>query len=314
MILPIGLFTLFVFGSIRLAVNLIWPERRVKRKYHKIYTVGVHKYHFIDAVSSCIAVFLLFLSLQYMYFPYVWGSIAIVMLIDAFFHLWASTGGKHLFKNYESAQMPDEWRQKELANLRRGMPIGIVAIGLRAFSWSKTFPVVPLQLSPSVELGVSLVIGLTVIGGIILYTIKNSPPSHTRNIPHPDSTNSVSGTLHDISKFIHGLMVSQNPEAFTIIRVQDIDTVVQFTGDSRGVQMDFPMATESQQRLRSRIEEGCGNLGLSLSVNRGTDGTEFLDYDLHGEPDSIGEIIQQVLVQVFRVDESSQLTFDVYGY
>ncbi len=125
---------------------------------------------------------------------------------------------------------------------------------------------------------------------------------------------SVQGTRSDISRCVSALMASNNPRAFLIISMHATDNVVQFTGDSGGVQMDFPMADESQKRMRSRIEEECASCGLARLVTRGSDGTEFWDYDIVGEPAIVAKTAQDVVIQIFSLEASSRLTFSRYGY
>jgi len=49
-------------------------------------------------------------------------------------------------------------------------------------------------------------------------------------------------------------------------------------------------------------------------VNIGTDGSEFLDYDLSGTPNEITSTIAQIISKVFNVSPTTELSFQTNGF
>ena len=129
------------------------------------------------------------------------------------------------------------------------------------------------------------------------------------------STSSVkNGVRGSLSAAISGLLHSARPDAFLVVQIRGTDDFLQFTAVPGSVQMDFPLVTERQRKLRTTVEEVCATLGLSRIVNKGTDGSEFLDYDLSGSPESITGIIRQVLDGVFDASADEHLVFHIERY
>ncbi len=194
MILPIVLFILFLFSLIRTGVALIWQERWLERKYHRIYTIGLRKYHIYRTLLSFFSALLLLLSMQYVYFPYLWGSVAIFLLVCSFFMLWIMTSAstqqiRDGFKHLESEQMPDEWRQQEQQKLHREMLPSLFLIGLLAISWCKTFPFVSLSIATFQEWVVSLLTWIAVGGWAIQQTMRDRRRPHNNPVAGQDGTN-----------------------------------------------------------------------------------------------------------------------------
>jgi len=122
------------------------------------------------------------------------------------------------------------------------------------------------------------------------------------------------GTISDIQKNIEGLLSSNDEKAFLIITVTNTNQFVQFSAYDKIVQMDFPMIKDEQKDRRQKITEFCKSLGLELTVNIGTDGSEFLDYDLSGTPNEITSTIAQIISKVFNVSPTTELSFQTNGF
>jgi hypothetical protein len=69
-----------------------------------------------------------------------------------------------------------------------------------------------------------------------------------------------------------------------------------------------------QRELQPRLEKVCARLGLTKSVNSGTDGSEFLDYDISGSAEEISDTVRSVLREVFGVEDDASLSFESNGF
>lgn len=119
------------------------------------------------------------------------------------------------------------------------------------------------------------------------------------------------GDLRDIEGVLQSLRESENPQSFLIVSVLDTGDFIQFSSNESAFEMDFPQITDRQKELRERFEATCAGLGLQLSVNRGTDGSEFLDYELEGEISVVSNVVRVVLTDVFGVGSSTSLQFEL---
>ncbi len=315
MILPIGLFIIFLLNFVRIGCLMIWHERWLEYKYSQLSTGGFRRYHLAKTFFVIFRAVCLLLSLKYLYWPYIWGSFAVMMLLLSPLVLWAMSRAETSLEHNATGQIPETWRQKEQQRFRREIPSTLIVVGIHGLSWSKTFPFVPLTLTPSQDMLFSLLFGLMIVVWAIFRAREAYYKRSTENsVAKRHHKSPQFATVEGIPKLIQQLMNANASEAFAIVNIHGTDHFVQFSGDSQVVQMDFPMATDQQQQLRSRIEDVCHALGLSLVVNTGTDGTEFLDYDIMGEPELVTEIIQRTVIQVFQLEESSRLTFEREGF
>lgn len=84
---------------------------------------------------------------------------------------------------------------------------------------------------------------------------------------------------------------------------------LQFTGGDNFVQMDYPLITEQKKNKAEKIKTTCSKLGLVLEENKGSEGSDFYDWNLTGSPDEISKIIFSVFTQTFEVKEDDSLEF-----
>jgi len=121
----------------------------------------------------------------------------------------------------------------------------------------------------------------------------------------------VSGQLQTA---ISQLLSTDASDAFLIVWIGDTEDFVQFAAVPGTVQLDFPLVTARQKQLRTAVVEACRAVGLTETINQGTDGSEFLDYDISGSSQSIAETIREVLNRVFGVSADEDLLFEANGF
>jgi hypothetical protein len=124
----------------------------------------------------------------------------------------------------------------------------------------------------------------------------------------------VSTNEYSLSSYIQGLMNAPNQDGILIINISGTSKFVQFTGGFKYVQMDFPMVTSEQKAFRTSIESVADSMGLSSAINIGTDGSEFLDYDLHGSPSEISNVVETFITKLHGDDAMEKLRFEKHGY
>lgn len=121
----------------------------------------------------------------------------------------------------------------------------------------------------------------------------------------------IQGSLKDLEANLSKLMGSNNDHAFLIIEVSGTEDFIQFSGDDKGVQLDFPLVTDRQKEMEAQIRQSAKNQNLAIIENKGSDGSRFLDIDIDGSPSEITEISKALLKSIYRVNESSTLMFQL---
>lgn len=117
-----------------------------------------------------------------------------------------------------------------------------------------------------------------------------------------------------LSSYVQGLMNAPNQDGVLIISISGTSNFVQFTGGFKGVQMDFPLVTSEQKEFRSSVERVAGSMNLSSVINIGTDGSEFLDFDLHGSPAEVSNLVETFLEKLHGEAVMEKLHFEKHGY
>jgi hypothetical protein len=126
----------------------------------------------------------------------------------------------------------------------------------------------------------------------------------------PGKTTTSLGTPSDIQGHIENLMNSKNEYAFLIITVQGTADFIQLTGDKSGTQLDLPLITERQKELEQSFRETAKELGLDVIVNKGSDGSDFLDINIHDSSKGIAKISIIFMESLFNITSSSKLAFE----
>jgi len=121
----------------------------------------------------------------------------------------------------------------------------------------------------------------------------------------------IKGSLNELEENISKLMGSNNDNAFLIVEVSGTEDFIQFSGDDKGVQLDFPLVTERQKEMEAQIRQSAKNQNLAIIENKGSDGSRFLDIDIDGNPFKIAEISKDLLKNIYGVNESSTLMYQI---
>ena len=118
------------------------------------------------------------------------------------------------------------------------------------------------------------------------------------------------GTLADVETQLRRLVNATDPHAFLIITVEGTQHFLQFSGDSTGIELDYPLATADQQSREQAFRQVCQGPDASLRESRGSDGTRFLDCDLPPNAERAAKIAEQALRELFGVADSTGLIFE----
>jgi hypothetical protein len=105
------------------------------------------------------------------------------------------------------------------------------------------------------------------------------------------------------------LLAATDPHAFLIITVEGTSHFLQFSADSTGIELDFPLVTAEQEKRELAIRRFCQGPDMSLRESSGSDGSRFLDCDLPRDARRAAEIARQALQDLFGVAESGRLLF-----
>jgi hypothetical protein len=124
-----------------------------------------------------------------------------------------------------------------------------------------------------------------------------------------DESPKIQGKLKDIENHLNRLMASSSNYGFLIIEISGTSDFIQLSGDKKGVQLDFPLATDHQKSLEANIRQSAKVLNLEIIENKGSDGTRFLDIDLKSSPSEISKVTENLLKKVFKVSEATLFDF-----
>lgn len=98
--------------------------------------------------------------------------------------------------------------------------------------------------------------------------------------------------------------------AFLIITVSGSDDFLQLIGDDEGVRMDFPLITDRQISLESKIRLAAEMVGREVMENEGEGGERFLDIDVMAEVAEVARVCRVMLREVFGAGEGARLEFE----
>ncbi len=142
-----------------------------------------------------------------------------------------------------------------------------------------------------------LVIAIIVVGVILYLNLRST------------ETNSVSGKIGDINDHFKKLMLLEEGEGFLAVTVSDTGDFVQFTGDKTGVQLDLPQITDRQKDLNTKFNSIAKEMGLIVIKNEGSDGSEFLDINIHGDVTKVTDIASDFIRKLYNVEETTEIIF-----
>ena len=118
---------------------------------------------------------------------------------------------------------------------------------------------------------------------------------------------------NELEQHIDLLMHALNDRAFLIISVSGTDDFLQLTGDTQGVQIDFPLITDRQLTLESKIRLAAEAEGLEVVENKGSGGERFLDIDIEGDAVEVARVCRVLLRNVFGAEDGARLEFEGDG-
>ncbi len=133
-------------------------------------------------------------------------------------------------------------------------------------------------------------------------------------IARKKATNDNTGTTIDIEKYISGLLDSTNNQSFLIIKVEGTNQFTQLTNNSNGVKLNFPLITKEQKGRKADIEKIAEEMKLELTSSKTKSRNEFLDFNLIGDSESLSEIVELIIVQLFKINTENRLSFHTNGF
>jgi hypothetical protein len=119
--------------------------------------------------------------------------------------------------------------------------------------------------------------------------------------------------INELQDHIDRLMRAPSDGAFLIISVSGTDDFLQLTGDTDGVQIDFPLITSRQLSLEAKIRLAAEAEGLAVVENKGSSGERFLDIDIEGHAVEMARVCRVLLRNVFGARDDARLEFEGDG-
>ena len=126
-----------------------------------------------------------------------------------------------------------------------------------------------------------------------------------------DDTKTIVGSINDIESNIDKVMKSNKKGAFLIATIQGINDFIQFTGNTTGVQLDFPLVTDRQKSMEMVYRSVAKELNLVIVENKGTSGHNFLDIDIKGTATQIAIISRILMEKLFMVNQSTKIEYEL---
>lgn len=125
----------------------------------------------------------------------------------------------------------------------------------------------------------------------------------------PRRVHKITGNPSELEPRIARLMQSHS-QTFLIVRIAGTDDFLQLTAARNGAQIDFPMITDRQRALESKVREAAAELQLSFRETKGTDGSRFLDCDFQGTSHDVTLTCRRLLTRVFGATDDAGLVFE----
>jgi hypothetical protein len=125
----------------------------------------------------------------------------------------------------------------------------------------------------------------------------------------PDNTEVLVGTTKDLENYIGIMMLSTEKYAFVIATVQGTRDFVQFSGNTKNIQLDFPLITDRQKSMEVAFRTTAKEMDLKIIENRGTGGEIFLDIDLKGTTAEISVVARTFMERFFGITQDTQIKY-----
>ncbi len=125
----------------------------------------------------------------------------------------------------------------------------------------------------------------------------------------PDNTTVLIGTIKDLKSTLENLMLSTKEDAFVIATINGTSDFVQFSGNTKNVQLDFPLITDRQKSMEARFRTTAREMNLKVIENRGTGGEVFLDIDLKGTAAEISVVAQSFMKRFLGINQDTRMEY-----
>ena len=125
----------------------------------------------------------------------------------------------------------------------------------------------------------------------------------------PDNTEVLVGTTKDLENYIGIMMLSTEKYAFVIATVQGTRDFVQFSGNTKNIQLDFPLITDRQKSMEVAFRTTAKEMDLKIIENRGTGGEVFLDIDFKGTTAEISVVARTFMERFFGITQDTQIKY-----
>lgn len=125
----------------------------------------------------------------------------------------------------------------------------------------------------------------------------------------------VQGDLGDLRTHLSQLIdapVEANPILVVFVYGAN-DRFLQFSVSEDVVQLDYPLISPEQQGRETAVRAALEGADCTPEINRGSDGSRFLDCDLPRSVDSVVQATSAVLESALGVDDSTRLVFASTG-
>lgn len=125
----------------------------------------------------------------------------------------------------------------------------------------------------------------------------------------PDDTIVLLGTIKDLESSIEKMMLSSKEDPFVIATIHGTDGFIQFSGNTKNVQLDYPQITDRQKSMEVRFRTVAKEMNLNVVENRGSGGELFLDIDLKGTATEISVIAGTFMERFMGISQDTKVEY-----
>ncbi|MCI5141624.1 MAG: hypothetical protein D3909_07825 [Candidatus Electrothrix sp. ATG1] len=124
-----------------------------------------------------------------------------------------------------------------------------------------------------------------------------------------DTLDSEIGTKSDIPRYIASLLKHGTEDDFLIIEIENSEDFFQFKNYQNELEIDFPLVTDRQKTLESKVRQAFRDLNLEIIENKGSGDIIFLDSYIKQADSGASTIVQEIFKSVFGLNENTKLVF-----
>lgn len=133
-------------------------------------------------------------------------------------------------------------------------------------------------------------------------------------LTRPTPLAKATGGFHDLERYLRGLKLADNPDAFLVVTATDSEDFIQFKHAEESFEIDFPLVTDHQRAREDRIRSAAAHLGLRLVEREPEPGYRFLDLYTDSDSTDAASIVESLFERVFSVPPSHNLDFEWTGF